>query len=80
MGRGPVTVSVTVRPLLPGDHDQLFAAFGEIVDALEGFPHAPPLSRTQFDDYWLAHTTGVWMAVEDDALVRLARAHRQAAE
>jgi GNAT superfamily N-acetyltransferase len=61
-------VSLTIRPLLPGDHDQLFAAFADIVDALEGFPHAPPLSREQFDDYWLAHTSGVWLAEEDDAL------------
>ncbi len=62
-------MSIEVRPLLPGEHDQLFAAFAVIVDDLEGFPQAPPLSRDQFDDYWLAHTNGVWIAEMDNALI-----------
>jgi GNAT superfamily N-acetyltransferase len=49
------------RPATPGDHDALFAAYREIVDAGEGFPHASPLSRADFEDYWITHTSGVWV-------------------
>lgn len=38
------------------DYDDLFAAYAKIVADLEGFPHAPPLSRRDFQDYWIEHT------------------------
>jgi GNAT superfamily N-acetyltransferase len=44
------------------DHDELFAAYAEIVDSGAGFPHEPPLSREAFDDYWIAHSSVVWIA------------------
>jgi GNAT superfamily N-acetyltransferase len=45
-----------------GDHDELFAAYAQIVDSGAGFPHEPPLSREAFDDYWIAHSSVVWIA------------------
>jgi len=50
-----------LRPAAQSDHDELFAAYAQIVDAGDGFPHAPPLSRHEFDDYWIAHTSAVWV-------------------
>jgi GNAT superfamily N-acetyltransferase len=43
-------------------HDEVFAAFARIVEDREGFPQEPPLSRRDFDDYWLAHTSTVMVA------------------
>jgi GNAT superfamily N-acetyltransferase len=51
------------------DHDELFAAFSEIVDSGDGFPHAPPLLRPAFDDYWIAHSSAVWIARFEEKLV-----------
>ena len=48
-----------IGPVGEGDHDDLFAAFARIVEDREGFPQEPPLTRAQFEDYWLAHTTSV---------------------
>jgi GNAT superfamily N-acetyltransferase len=45
-----------------GDYDELFAAYAEIVDSGAGFPHQPPLTRESFDDYWIAHSSAVWVA------------------
>jgi GNAT superfamily N-acetyltransferase len=61
-----------IRPALPADHEELFAGYAQIVDAGEGFPHAPPLSRDAFDDYWIAHSSAVWLARDG---VRLAGAY-----
>jgi GNAT superfamily N-acetyltransferase len=44
------------------DHDELFDAFSRIVSAGEGFPQAPPLTRADFDDYWIAHSSAVRVA------------------
>jgi GNAT superfamily N-acetyltransferase len=57
------------RPATLGDHDALFAAYGQIVDAGEGFPHASPLSRADFEDYWITHTSGVWVLGAPGALM-----------
>jgi GNAT superfamily N-acetyltransferase len=62
------TPEVAIRPATPEDHDALFDAFVHIVDTLEGFPQAPPLTRPQFDDYWIDHSSGVWVATSDSAL------------
>jgi GNAT superfamily N-acetyltransferase len=44
------------------DHDELFAAYTQIVHSGDGFPHEPPLTREAFDDYWIAHSSAVWIA------------------
>jgi GNAT superfamily N-acetyltransferase len=62
-------VSTEIRPAVVADHAAMFAAFSDIVDHLEGFPHAPPLTRPQFDDYWIDHSSGVWVAEEESTLV-----------
>lgn len=51
-----------IRPATAADHDELFEAFARIVEDREGFPQAPPLSRTDFESYWLAHTSAVVVA------------------
>jgi GNAT superfamily N-acetyltransferase len=55
-------VPVEIKRATGDDHDDLFAAFARIVSAGEGFPQVPPLTRAQFDDYWLAHSSGVYVA------------------
>jgi ribosomal protein S18 acetylase RimI-like enzyme len=57
-----------LRAVTVEDHDELFAAFTRIVDAREGFPQAPPLDRANFDDYWLAHSSAVVVALVDGAI------------
>jgi GNAT superfamily N-acetyltransferase len=54
---------------VPGDHDELFAAYAQIVDSGAGFPHEPPLSREAFDEYWIAHSSAVWIARVDGRVV-----------
>ncbi len=40
----------------PGDHDELYEAFAQLVAAGEGYPQAPgPISVEEFDGYWLEH-------------------------
>ncbi|MGO9195544.1 MAG: N-acetyltransferase family protein [Acidimicrobiales bacterium] len=51
-----------LRFVEPADNDELFEAYSRVVDALEGFPHAPPISRAEFDEFWLAHTSAVVVA------------------
>ena len=56
------TVPVEIRPATVHDYDELFTAFSRIVGAREGFPQQPPLTREEFDDYWIRHTTAVFVA------------------
>ena len=44
------------------EHDELFDAFSRIDAAGEGFPKAAPLTREDFDDYWIAHSLAVCVA------------------
>ena len=44
------------------EHDELFDAFSRIVAAGEGFPQAFPLTREDFEDYWIAHSSAVCVA------------------
>lgn len=53
---------VEIRPAAVDDHDELYTAFSRIVGAGEGFPQAPPLTREEFDDFWLAPATAVSVA------------------
>jgi GNAT superfamily N-acetyltransferase len=61
-------VIVEMRPATPDDHDELFSAFAQIVATGEGFPQEPPLTRPEFDDYWIAHSSAVWIAEHDGVL------------
>jgi GNAT superfamily N-acetyltransferase len=51
------------------DHDELFAAYSEIVESGAGFPHEPPLARDDFDNYWIAHSSALWIARAGGQLV-----------
>jgi GNAT superfamily N-acetyltransferase len=62
-------VPVEIRLVTPNDYDELFEAFERIVSSRDGFPHAPPLSRAEFTDYWIDHSTSVWIATFDGRLV-----------
>ena len=54
--------ALDIGPVTHADHEELFTAFARIVEDREGFPQEPPLTRPQFDDYWLAHSTSVLRA------------------
>lgn len=63
-------VDVTVAEARPGDHDELYIRFGEIVAAGEGYPQAPgPLAVEDFDEYWLAGKSLVAVARSEGAVV-----------
>jgi GNAT superfamily N-acetyltransferase len=67
--RSPATARpIELRVATAHDHDDLFAAFAEIVNSGDGFPQSGPLSRAQFDDYWIAHSSAVWVARVDGSL------------
>jgi GNAT superfamily N-acetyltransferase len=55
-------VPVDVKLATVDDYDELFVAFSRIVSAGEGFPQSPPLTRKEFDDYWVAHSSAVHVA------------------
>jgi GNAT superfamily N-acetyltransferase len=56
------TVPVEIRLARESDHNDLFEAFERIVNALDGFPQSPPLTRSQFNEYWIAHSSAVTIA------------------
>jgi GNAT superfamily N-acetyltransferase len=53
---------VEITPAVQDDHDELFDAFSRIVGAGEGFPQVAPLTREEFDDYWIRHSSFVGVA------------------
>ena len=55
-------VPVDIRIATQDDYDELFVAFSRIVGAGEGFPQSAPVTREQFDDYWVAHSSSVQVA------------------
>jgi GNAT superfamily N-acetyltransferase len=59
---GVVAAAAALSVAGAGDYDELFAAYAEIVDSGAGFPHQPPLTREAFDDYWISHSSAVWVA------------------
>jgi L-amino acid N-acyltransferase YncA len=63
------TAHVEISPATADDHDELFAAFLEIVAHGEGFPQALPLSRPEFDDYFVLHSSTVQVARRGRGLV-----------
>ncbi|HEY1826864.1 MAG TPA: GNAT family N-acetyltransferase [Acidimicrobiales bacterium] len=60
---------VEIRAARRDDHDDLFEAFARIVTTLDGFPQDPPLTRPQFDDYWIDHSSAVFIARFDAHLI-----------
>jgi GNAT superfamily N-acetyltransferase len=62
-------VPVEITEATADDYDDLYTAFARIVAAGEGFPQAPPLTRPDFDDYWLAHSSAVRVARFGGALI-----------
>lgn len=61
--------SVEVGPIEDAEHAQLFVLFGEIVGGLEGYPHAPPLTRAVYDATFVDPVTLVAVARADGALL-----------
>jgi GNAT superfamily N-acetyltransferase len=61
-------VPIEIRPFVADDEDEFFAAFELIVNDGDGFPHAAPLTRAAFVDYWLGPDTAVWVVQVDGAL------------
>ncbi len=55
-------VPVEIQEAKADDYDELFAAFSRIVGAGEGFPQLHPVTREDFDDYWIAHSSAVSVA------------------
>ena len=55
-----LTVEVTAADA--GDEQELYEAFSAIVEAGEGYPQGPPVSRSEFRDYWLDHKSAVVVA------------------
>ena len=62
-------VPVEIRLAEPDDHGDLFAAFQRIVASGDGFPQAPPLSRPDFHEYWIAHSSAVFVARFEGLLI-----------
>ncbi len=58
-----------LRRATPADHAALFAAYAQIVDAGDGFPHEPPLSLEEFDEYWITHTAAVWIVLAEGVVI-----------
>jgi GNAT superfamily N-acetyltransferase len=55
-------VPVDIRMATLDDYEELFVAFSHIIGAREGFPQQPPLTRQDFDEYWLEHASTVSVA------------------
>jgi ribosomal protein S18 acetylase RimI-like enzyme len=60
-------LTLDVAPASPEDEDELFAAFSAVVEAGEGYPQSPPVSRDEFREYWLDHKSLVAVARAADA-------------
>ncbi len=53
---------VDIRAAAIDDYDELYTAFSRIVGAGEGFPQVPPVTREDFDEYWIRHSSAVSVA------------------
>ncbi len=58
-----------IRAATVDDHDDLFRGFSRIVGAREGFPQLAPLTREDFHDYWIAHSSAVLVARFEGSLI-----------
>ena len=57
-----------LAPIRPEQDGELFQLFARIVASGEGFPQAPPLTRSQFDETWVRPVTVVVAATVDGVL------------
>jgi GNAT superfamily N-acetyltransferase len=55
-------VPVEIHQAAVDDHDEIFTAFSRIVGAGEGFPQQAPITREDFDEYWVRHSAAVSVA------------------
>ena len=62
-------MGVEITPVTVADHDALFDAFCEIVAVGDGFPQGPSVTRPDFDDYWIDHSSAVLAARSGTALI-----------
>ena len=63
-------LELTLTGAEPADHDELYAAFAQVVAAGEGYPQRPgPLAVDDFRDYWLEKKSAVVVARGDGRLV-----------
>ena len=62
-------VPVDIRLASVDDYDELFNAFSRVVAAGEGFPQAPPLTREDFDSYWIQPSSAIAVAMFGGYLV-----------
>jgi GNAT superfamily N-acetyltransferase len=62
-------VPVEIRQAASHDHEELYLAFSRIVGAREGFPQQPPLTREDFDEYWIRPAWAVSVACFGGSLV-----------
>jgi GNAT superfamily N-acetyltransferase len=53
---------VEIRQATVNDYDDLYEAFSRIANAGEGFPQKGPVARDEFNDYWIEHSSGVYVA------------------
>jgi GNAT superfamily N-acetyltransferase len=53
---------VEIRQATAVDYDDLYEAFTRIANAGEGFPQKGPVGRDDFNDYWIEHSSGVYVA------------------
>ena len=61
---------LTVSDAGPGDHEDLYAGFAQVVAAGEGYPQPRgPLAVEDFRDYWLDKKSAVIVARHDGRLV-----------
>lgn len=62
-------LDLTVTDAGPADHDELYAAFAQVVAAGEGYPQPPgPLAVEDFREYWLGNKSAVAVARHDGRL------------
>jgi ribosomal protein S18 acetylase RimI-like enzyme len=54
-----------IAPFRSEDEDELFRAFGAVVEEGTGYPQSAPISREEFRAYWLQPTVSVQLARVD---------------
>ena len=63
-------LELTVSDAGPGDHDELYTAFAQVVSAGEGYPQPRgPLAVEDFREYWLEHKSAVIVARHEGRLI-----------
>jgi GNAT superfamily N-acetyltransferase len=58
-----------VGPVADAEHDDLFDLFSDVVARGEGYPHAPPLTRSDYESTWVTSVTITVVARLGDTVV-----------